>query len=94
VGVGAAASAAAIKKRTFKVRIGASDKQSGVVRLEISRSPKKAGKVVTVGRHRRVNKTVRFASTSAVAYVRAEDAGGNFTRWRKARVVHHRLGQR
>jgi PKD repeat protein len=88
--VGRSASAATAKKRTFNVRIGASDKQSGVIRLGISPSPKKAGRIVAVKRSTRVKKTVRLRSTSAVTYVRAEDAGGNFTKWRKARVIHRR----
>ena len=89
--IGATATAAtATHRRTFKVRIAASDKQSGVVRLEISTSPKKAGKLVAVHRRKRVHKTVRFRSSSPVAYVRAEDAGGNFTKWRKARLVRVR----
>jgi hypothetical protein len=89
--VAGSASAAAAKKRTFKVRIGASDKQSGVIRLEISRSPKIAGRIVAVKRSKRVRKTVRFRNTAPAAYVRIEDAGGNWTKWRKARNARRRF---
>ena len=80
-----AASAAAVRIRGYRVRLAAADKQSGVVRLEVSSSPHKAGKIVRVRRSKRVTKSIVFRSRSSTAYVRAEDAGGNFTRWRKAK---------
>lgn len=54
---------AAFKKKAFKVRVRASDKQSGVIRLEISASPRRAGRIVTVKRRKEVTKTVAFRST-------------------------------
>lgn len=75
------------KRRTYTVRVSASDAQSGVVRVEVSSSPRKAGKVVDVKRTSKLTRAIRFTSTTAVAYVRAEDAGGNFTKWRKAKAI-------
>jgi hypothetical protein len=67
------------KRRTYRLRLKARDRTSGVRRMQITSNRRNPGKL------RRYNRRPRFKSSSASIYVRVRDGAGNFSRWRKAR---------
>ena len=66
-------------KRRWRVRVRATDSNSGVARLQITSNKRRPGKLL---RYRR-RLTVR--SVARPKWVRARDRAGNFSRWRRAR---------
>jgi hypothetical protein len=61
------------------VRIRASDKNSGVGRVQVTVNKRKPGKLL------RFKKRIVVKSAKRPRWVRARDRAGNFSKWRKAR---------
>jgi hypothetical protein len=80
-------SAAVARLRKYAIHVRAKDKLSGIVRVEVTRSRKRAGRVFNVKRSKKLRKRVTFRSPNARVFVRAEDAGGNWSAWRRARRI-------
>jgi hypothetical protein len=69
----------AARVRSWKVRIKASDKNSGVGRVQVTANKRKPGKLL------RFKKRMVVKSAKRPRWVRARDRAGNFSKWRKAR---------
>jgi hypothetical protein len=69
----------AAKARSWKVRIKASDKNSGVGRVQVTANKRKPGKLL------RFKKRLVVKAAQRPRWVRARDRAGNFSKWRKAR---------
>ena len=86
---GGRASAAAAK-RPRRVRVRARDANSGVARVQVSKSRSARGattkRLVSRTRKgkRRLTTTVRMRIAPGRVWVRVADAAGNFSRWRRA----------
>jgi hypothetical protein len=72
-----AASSAA--KRSYKLKVKATDSNSGVGRLQVTNNKKKPGKLLKYKR----KLTVKLAARPK--FVRARDRAGNYSPWRKLR---------
>ncbi|HEX6713371.1 MAG TPA: SBBP repeat-containing protein [Thermoleophilaceae bacterium] len=69
----------AAKLRKWKLRVKATDKNSGVGRIQATSNKKKPGKLLTYKRRLTVK------SAQRPRWVRARDRAGNFSKWRRAR---------
>jgi hypothetical protein len=69
----------AARARGWKVRIKASDKNSGVGRVQVTANKRKPGKLL------KYKKRLLVKSAERPRWVRARDRAGNFSKWRKAR---------
>jgi hypothetical protein len=77
----AAATATAARKpklRKWKVRVKASDSNSGVAGIQATSNKRKPGKLV------KYKRKLTVKSAKRPKYVRAKDRAGNYSRWRKA----------
>ena len=79
-----AARAAAARRRTYRVRVLATDATSGVNALQVTANKRKPGKLRRYRRTSRFRKTVRYRTSASRIYVRVRDAAGNYSRWRRA----------
>ncbi len=77
--------ARALAARTVKVRFTASDKAAGVRAVQVTSDRSRPGRQITFTRSRKVSKTVRAAVSGSRVYIRAIDAAGNPSGWRRAR---------
>ena len=73
----AAASAAAVRR--WRVRVRATDSNSGVARVQVTANKRRPGRLLAYKR------TLTVRSAKRPSWVRARDRAGNFSRWRKAR---------
>ncbi|MEA2492219.1 MAG: hypothetical protein QOJ29_130, partial [Thermoleophilaceae bacterium] len=74
-----AAGASIAKLRKYVVKVKATDSNSGVAKVQITRSKKKPGKLIAYT----TKLTVRSAGRPK--YLRAQDRAGNFSAWKKLR---------
>jgi len=72
------ASLATSKTRTYKLKIKASDKLSGVAKMQISSNKRKPGTLL------RYSTRATIRSNKSPLYVRVRDRAGNYSTWRKA----------
>lgn len=70
--------AAVARVRTYHLRIKATDKLSGVAKMQITANRGKPGKLL-----RYSNRATYLAGGTAI-YVRARDRAGNYSKWRRA----------
>jgi hypothetical protein len=82
-GAGAARAAAA----RFRLRVRAKDDNAGLVNVELSSRPGRAGTILAVKRTKKLRRDFKLRSLKVrggkARYLRVEDAAGNFSRWRK-----------
>ena len=74
-----AAAQAAAKSRTYRIKVRASDKTSGVASAQFAtdKSKKKLSKA------QKYSATLTFKATSKPLWVRVQDRAGNFSKWKK-----------
>jgi hypothetical protein len=70
----------ASSKRTFRVRIRANDKTSGLAKLQFAARSKRHPSAP-----RKYARSSRYTGTRAPRYVRVRDRAGNYSRWRSIR---------
>ena len=79
VGAASARTAGAAALRRWKVRVRATDSNSGVARIQVTANKRKPGRLL------RYKRRLRVRSAKRPRWVRARDAAGNYSRWRRAR---------
>lgn len=80
---GGSASAVAARKRTYRVRVRARDSLSGVARVQVGGAPGRTLRAVKLGRvTRTLARTISVRATFRPRRVRAQDAAGNWSRWK------------
>ena len=67
------------KKKTYVVKVKATDSNSGVAKVQVTANKKRPGALLTYKRKLRVR------SAKRPKFVRAQDRAGNFSRWKKLR---------
>ena len=72
------AATAAAAKRTYTLKIKATDSNSGVKGVYVTANKKKPGKLI------KYKRKIKVKATTRKLYVRARDKAGNLSRWRKA----------
>jgi hypothetical protein len=70
---------AASKQRTYRVRIKAKDKTSGVARMQVTEKKRKPGQL------RAFRAKSKFTTGAKRFYVRVQDRAENFSRWKRVR---------
>ncbi len=81
--VGSSAGAAAIaRKRAVKIKVKAKDKTSGVKRMQIGKSKRKARK----SKWKKYRKNSKYKGGGRKAFVRVRDGAKNPSKWKKVRL--------
>lgn len=74
-----AGAASVAARKTFRLRLKATDSNSGVAKVQVTRTKRKPGKLLAYKRRLAVRTTAR------PRWVRARDRAGNYSRWRAVR---------
>ncbi|HEX2087384.1 MAG TPA: hypothetical protein VHF89_17005 [Solirubrobacteraceae bacterium] len=74
------ARAAAVRRRTYRLRIAASDNASGVTAMQITPDGRRPGRV------RPYRRRATYRATRAILFVRVRDGAGNWSLWKRTRV--------
>jgi len=70
--------------QTYRVRVRASDTNSGVRGVQVTANKRKPGKLLRYAAKRKgKRKTVRVKATARPKWIRAKDLAGNLSRWKK-----------
>lgn len=65
------------KRQTYRLRITARDKTSGVESMQVTKNKRRPGEL------RHFTKRLNYESTNPRIYVRVQDAAGNFSHWKR-----------
>jgi hypothetical protein len=71
--------ASAAKAKTWKVKVRATDNNSGVAFIQVTTNKRKPGKLL------KYKRTLKAKSAKRPKFLRAQDRAGNFSKWRKLR---------
>lgn len=78
-GAASAGAASIARVKRWKIRVKASDSNSGVSKLQVTRNKRKPGKAL------RYRKRLKVKSAKRPRFIRARDRAGNWSRWKKLR---------